>query len=111
MSFFRGNETVLIKRRSANAVDDYGNATHTLTTITVKNCFLGFGTTEEPVDANRDPVDTKVTIYFPNGTRIEDGDRFTVRGTEWVKDGSAQAWENPFGLDAGVVVQVRKRNG
>lgn len=111
MSFFRGNETVIIKRRSAASTDDYGNATHTFTTITVKDCFLGFGGGSEPVDANRDPVDTKVTLYFPNGTRIEEGDRFTVRGTEFVKDGSPEAWENPFGLDAGVVVQVRKRNG
>lgn len=111
MSFFRGNETVVIKRRSADAVDDFGNTTHTFSTITVRGVFLGFGGGSEPVDANRDPVDTKVTLYFPNGTVIQEGDRFTIRGTEFVKDGSAEAWENPFGLDAGVVVPVRKRNG
>lgn len=111
MSFFRGNETVVIKRRSAASVDAYGNTTHTTTTITVKGCFLGFGGSTEPIDANRDPVDVSLTLYFPNGTRIEEGDRFTVRGTEFVKDGHAQDWENPFGLDAGVVVPVRKRNG
>lgn len=111
MSFFRGNETVTIKRRSAAPVNEYGNKTYSLTTITVKGCFLGFGGGSEPVDANRDPVDTKVTLYFPNGTQILEGDRFIVRNIEWVKDGSPEAWENPFGLDSGVVVQVRKRNG
>jgi hypothetical protein len=111
MSFFRGNETVIVKRRSAAAVDEYGNKTHTTTTITVKGCFLGFGSSSEPVDSNRDPVDVAVTLYFPNGTQIQDGDKFVVRGTEWVKDGNADQWENPFGLQAGVVVPVRKRNG
>lgn len=111
MSFFRGNETVVITRRSAATTDDFGNKTYTTTTLTVKGCFLGFGGGSEPIDANRDPVDTKVTLYFPNGTKIEEGDVFTVRGTKFVKDGSPEAWENPFGLDSGVVVQVRKRNG
>lgn len=111
MSFFRGNETVIIKRRSASGVDDYGNATHSITTITVKDCFLGFGTTSEPIDNNRDAIDAQVTLYFPNGTKILDGDRFIVRNTEWVKDGIAEDWSNPFGLEAGVVVKVRKRNG
>lgn len=111
MSFFRGNETVIIKRRSAASTDDYGNVVHTTSTITVKGCFLGFGSTSEPVEPNREPVDVSVTLYFPNGTRIEEGDRFIVRNTEWVKDGHAASWENPFGLDAGVVVPVRKRNG
>jgi hypothetical protein len=111
MSFFRGNETVVIKRRSAAATDDYGNTVHNLTSITVKGCFLGFGSGSEPIDPNRDPVDTQVTIYFPNGTKIEEGDRFIVRNTEWVKDGSPEDWSNPFGLEVGVVVKVRKRNG
>lgn len=111
MSFFRGNETVIIKRRSAASVDEYGNKTYSLTTITVKGCFLGFGSGSEPVDTNRDPIDAKVTLYFPNGTKIMEGDRFIVRNIEWVKDGSPEDWENPFGLEVGVVVQVRKRNG
>jgi len=81
MSFFRGNETVVITRRSATSTDDFGNKTYTTTTLTVKGCFLGFGGGSEPVDANRDPVDTKVTLYFPNGTKIEEGDVFTVRLT------------------------------
>ncbi len=113
MSFFRGNETVLIKRRAASSVDEYGNKTHTLTTVTVKNVLIGFGSTSEPVDPNRDPIDATITLYLPNGTQVMEGDRFIVRNTEWVKDGSAQDWgtENPLGLDAGGVVNVRKRNG
>ncbi len=113
MSFFRGNETVVIKRRSAATTDEYGNKTYSLTTITVKECFLGFGSTNEPVDANRDPEDQSLTVYFPNGTQVQPGDRFVIRGLEFVKDGTAQDWgtNNPFGLEAGVIVQVRRRNG
>lgn len=112
MSFFRGTETVVIKRRANNGVDEYGNKTHTTTTVTVRDVLIGFGSTDEPVDTNRDPIDAAITLYFPNGTRVMDGDRFIVRNTEWVKDGMAQDWsDNPFGLDAGVVVKVRKRNG
>lgn len=113
MAFFQGNETVTIKRRSASSTDEYGNKSWTLTTVVVKNCFLGFSGSGEPIDANRDPIDVRVTIYFPAGTVIADGDRFIVRNTEFVKDGSGDDWghNNPLGLEAGVVVQVRKRNG
>jgi hypothetical protein len=113
VSFFRGSETVVIKRRTLTGTDDYGNKTQTTTTITVKNCMLGFGGGGEPVDPSRDPVDANFTIYFPSGTQIHDGDRFIIRNTEFVKDGPAQDWgtANPVGLDAGVIVQVRKRNG
>ena len=92
--------------------DDYGNDVFTTTNITVKGCFLGFsGNTEEIVDPVRDAVDYKVTIYFPRKTVIEDGDVFVVRGSEFVKDGAAKVWENPFNLPSGVVVPIRKRNG
>lgn len=111
MSFFRGNETITIKRRSANSVDEYGNTTHSLTTITVHGCMIGVTTGNEPIDINRDAVDAKLTLYLPNGTAVESGDRFVVRGTEWVKDGDAQNWVPPFDFEVGVVVNVRKRSG
>lgn len=112
MSFMRGGETIQIKRRAASAVDDYGNTSHTVTTITVKNALIAIGGTSEPVDPARDAVDASVTVYLPNGTQILDGDVFIIRGSQWVKDGAAGEWISPFpGMTAGVVVPLRRRRG
>ena len=111
MSFFRGSETVVIKRRSSSTTDDYGNKVFSTTTVTVKNCMIGFGSTSEPVATDREPIDSTLTIYMPNGTKIEPGDRFVIRGTEFVKDGDATVYVPPFDFNVGVVVQVRRRNG
>lgn len=111
MSFFRGSETVIIKRRSANTVDEYGNKTYSTTTITVKDVMIGFSSQNETVDPAREPVDTSLTLYLPNGTQVQPGDRFIVRGTEFVKDGNAQAWQPPFDFNVGVVVPVKRRDG
>jgi len=111
MTFFTGGETVQIKRRSATATDGYGNKTYSLTTITVNNVLVGFGNSNEPVEVERDAIDAKLTLYFPNGTAIADGDRFIIRGSEWVKDGIPEVYNPPFDFSAGVVVRVRRRNG
>lgn len=112
MSFIRGGETITIRRRSATATDDYGNNTYSTVTITVKDALIGIGATSEPVDAARDAVDAKVTAYLPNGTRVEEGDVFIIRGSQWVKDGSPQEWQTPFSnLEVGVVVPLRRRRG
>jgi hypothetical protein len=112
MSFIRGGETITIRRRSKASTDDYGNPTYTTTTITVKDALIAFGGTSEPIDAERNAIDSKLSIYLPNGTAIEDNDLFIIRGTQWVKDGIAQEWVSPFtGMDGGVLVSVRKRVG
>lgn len=113
MSFFRGNETVTIRRRVETGTDAYGNATYTTTETQVKYVFLGFQTVSnaEPIDPMRNAVDGQIVLYFPRGTVIEDGDTFIVRNTEWEKDGKSMAWENPFNLPTGVVVPIRKRDG
>lgn len=112
MSFIRGGETITIRRRSATSVDDYGNNTYSTTTITIRDALIGVGGTSEPVDPARDAVDAQLTAYLPNGTQIQDGDVFIIRGSQWVKDGSAQQWVTPFtGLETGVVVPLRRRRG
>lgn len=112
MSFIRGGETITIKRRSATSTDDYGNNTYSSTTIVVREALIGVGATSEPVDPTRDAVDATITAYLPNGTKIQDGDVFIIRGSQWVKDGSAEEWVSPFtGLDGGVVVPLRRRRG
>jgi hypothetical protein len=111
MTFFRGSETVVIKRRSAAATDEWGNKTHTTTNITVTNCMLGFGSDSEAVEPNREPVDRTVTLYMPNGTQIQAGDRFIVRSTEFILDGLPQDWQAPFNFDVGVVVRLKRKSG
>lgn len=111
MSFFRGSETVVIKRRSANGTDDWGNKTYSVTTITVNNCMIGFGGENESVEPNRELADQSLTVYLPNGTQIQPGDRFIIRNTEFVKDGNPEEWQAPFNFNVGVVVKVKRRNG
>lgn len=112
MGFIRGGERITIQRRSATATDDYGNASYTSPTIVVKDALIGVSGTSEPVDPARDAVDATLTLYLPNGTQVQDGDVFIIRGSQWVKDGSAQEWLSPFpASEAGVVVPVRKRRG
>lgn len=111
MSFIRGGETITIKRRSETSLDDHGNPSYSFTTITVKDALIAIGGTSEPVNPERDAVDATLTLYMPFGTVIQEGDRFIVRGTEWIKDGTAMTWVSPFPMETGVVVQVRRRNG
>jgi hypothetical protein len=112
MSFIRGGETITVRRRSQASTDDYGNPVYTTTTITIKDALVAFGSTDEPVDASRNPIDSKITIYLPNGTTVQDGDTFLIRNTSWVQDGQHQDWVSPFtSFEAGTVVQLRKRVG
>lgn len=112
MSFIRGGETITIKRRSATSTDAYGNNTYALTTITVKDALVAIGGTSEPIDVNRDAVDSQLTVYLPNGTEVQDGDIFVIRNSQWQKAGAGLEWVSPFAsFEAGVVVPLRKRNG
>lgn len=107
-----GTETILIQRVTVGtSTNDFGLETETVTTLTVKNCLVAFGSGGEPVSIDRNPVDQTLTLYLPQGTTVEPLDRFFVRGSWWVKDGDAHAWEAPFDFETGVVVSVRRRIG
>jgi hypothetical protein len=109
----RGSETVTIKRLvETGEVDKYNMPITSTVNITVRNCLIGFGTTDEPIDVTRNPADIQLTIYMPKGTVVQDGDVFIIRQTEFIKDGVAQEWINPnYGLEVGVIIGVRKRHG
>lgn len=112
MSFIRGGETIQIKRRSKTSRDDFGNSAYSVITITVKDALIAIGSSSEPSEPARDHIDATLTLYLPNGTAIEDGDRFIIRNSEWMKDGYQQNWVSPFpGLAGGVAVPLRRRNG
>lgn len=112
MSFIRGGETITIRRRSKASTDDYGNPTYTTTTITVKDALVALQAGTEPIDAERNATDNKLTVYIPNGTPILEGDVFIIRNTTWVKDGQVQEWISPFSsLQGGTAIPVRQRVG
>ena len=106
-----GDEPIYIHRRVAAGVDDYGNATYSTSEILVRNCLVGFSGSSEPSEVARNPIDARLTLYFPHGTVIEDGDEFEVREKRWVKDGDPEAWPTVAGFEVGVVVNVRRRRG
>lgn len=110
--FFRGNEPIIIKRQQITGTDDYGNETYAESEILVRDCLIAFGQTDEPVDADRKPIDASLTLYLPSGTEILDDDVFEVREKDFVKDGDPLTWKSPFeSWSLGVVVKVRRRVG
>ena len=112
MSFIRGGETIQIKRKTAGAPDDWGNPTYTYQTITVHDALIAVDGTDAPVDAARDAVDARISVYLPRNVEILDEDILIIRSTEWVMDGTAQKWIPPFsGLDGGQMIPVRQRRG
>lgn len=107
-----GVEQVTVHRRSKTGDDDYGNPVFTRESILFTSVLVGFGSTSEPSIVDGDPVKSGVTLYFPAGSEIVDGDEFEIRGEMWVKDGDPQVWVSPFsGFNAGVVVMVRRSRG
>lgn len=108
---FVGGSSVTIVNRSSSSVDDYGNPQYSTTETVIPNCFVAHGTSTEPVDIARTPIDAMLTIYFPHGTNVADADLFLIAGETWVKDGDPDVWDTVNGFDVGVVVSVRRRRG
>ena len=108
----RTDEPIVIHRRSHSGTDQYGNPTYTIEEILVRDGLFAWGTTEEPVEVSGEPLEAKLTLYFPYGTVIEDGDEFEIRETMWVKDGEPNEWQQLWpGFEPGVVVGVRRKSG
>lgn len=108
----RTDEPIYIHRKTESGVDEYGNPTYTVEEILVRDALFAFGSSSEPIDVERDPVDAKLTLYLPYGTVIQDGDEFEIRETMWVKDGDPNEWQKLWpGFAPGVALTVRRRDG
>lgn len=108
----RTDEPIFIHRRVEGHKDEYGNPTFATETILVRNVLFAFQGGSEPVQVEREPLDARLSLYFPPGTEILDGDEFEIRETMWVKDGEPDEWQKIWpGFTPGVVVRVRKRVG
>lgn len=107
----RGNESVTIIRRIADGVDDYNMPVYTTEEIVIDGVLIAVSTGSSTDDVNRTPIDDSVSLYFPYGTAIEDGDVFEFRGMTWEKNGSAAVYPMVDGFVPGVVVTVRLRRG
>lgn len=107
-----GVESVTIVRKTTTGTDSYGLPVETEQEIVVPRVLVGFGSTEEPVSAFEDPQAQRITLYFEQGTVIEQRDEFIVRGDRFVKDGRHHDWVTPFpGFFPGVVVHIREHRG
>lgn len=108
----RGSETVTLKRFiDSGEVDKYNTPIMTETTITVKNCLIAFGSTNETNEVSRNPIDATLTVYMPKGTAINDDDIVIIRQTEFQKDGIPMDWVSPFPIKTGIVLNLRRRHG
>lgn len=107
----RGDEPIIIIRRTQSGVDQYGEPIFSTEEILIRDGLFAFNGSDSPVEVNRNPKDVRLTLYLPHGTEIRDGDIFDIRETHWVQDGTAEDWATIDGFEAGVVVSVRKRNG
>lgn len=113
MSFIRGGETIIIKRKSSSGeFDEHGLPIESVSQKVIRDCLIAFGATDESAEVDGNPEKTSLTLYLPPETKIEAGDSFIIRNTEFVKDGSPSEWMSPFdAFPAGVVVQVRRKRG
>lgn len=110
----RTDEPIIIHRRAETGTDSYGNPTYATTQILVRNGLFAFDSSNsgEPAAIAEDPVKASLTLYLPAGTVVEDGDKFEIRETMWVKDGNQQEWQQLWpGFTPGVVVKVRQVRG
>lgn len=107
----RGDEPIIIIRRSENGIDAYGNATYATEEILIRDGLFAYLGSSEAEDINRNPLDAKLTLYLPPGSDVRDGDLFEIRETLWEKDGQVQQYPNAVGFETGVVVPVRRRVG
>ena len=104
-------EPISVIRRSYSTIDAYGNPVWTTETVSLGTGLVGYSSTSEPTDVDRDSIDERATLYFPAGVFIDSGDVFIIRGERWVKDGHAQAWASMQNVSRGVVVPVRRQDG
>ncbi|HLP97658.1 MAG TPA: hypothetical protein VK149_04355 [Sideroxyarcus sp.] len=107
----RGDEPVIIIRRTQTGTNAHGNPTYSTSEILVRDALFAVGSTTEPADVARDHIDSRVTLYLPHGTVIQDGDVFEIRGSRWEKDGDALDYPTVNGFEVGVVVNVKRRRG
>jgi hypothetical protein len=107
----QGTKSVTIIRQGSSTVDAYGNATFTTSEVVIDGVLVAYNSSSEPVDINRDPVSTMLTLYLPFGTEIFDGDIFEVAGEQWVKNGDPATWPIVNGLVPGVTIGLRRHLG
>lgn len=115
MEFFRGETvTIISKNIDFNNLNEYGLPAETTTQKVVKNVLLDFTTTSTFESVEEQALQTKVTLFFPRGTVINDEDMFIIRNTKWEKDGSIEDYQTQgvggF-LNTGVIVKVKQYKG
>lgn len=116
LSFFRG-ETIIIVRKAYSAVNDkWGNPISEESVIEIE-AIVAFQNTSRNVTVEGSINNTSLKLIFDEGTIIEDGDIFVIRGTDWEQDGinwtpdTNMFVNNPNFIEATVIVNIKQVKG
>lgn len=110
----KGRETVTILRTVYGVSDDYGNPLETQVTVPISGCLIGWGSNSQSESLYQTRQDTEATILFPNGTQIEDDDKFLLpNGDKYEINGEPIKWKPQAGspIRTKVLVEVKHSDG
>ena len=80
--------------------------------LDIEDCAFDPGGSDEPVEAGRQAVITKPTVFAPFGSDIEAADRLIVRGKTYSVEGNPGDYRSPFtGWEPGRVVELKLVEG
>lgn len=112
MSRYRFAETITVNRRTAGALDDYGNATYTTTSHTVDDVVIAPGEGGDLTEYGRDGIKVAFTLYPPHGADIRADDTVTISGETYRILGPVSSWSSPLsGWAAGTTLRLERVEG
>lgn len=80
--------------------------------LAILGCGFDPGDSTEPLEAGRDAVLAKPTVYAPSGADVTALDRLIVRGRTWQVDGDPADYRNPLtGWEPGLVIKLKAVSG
>lgn len=75
----------------------------------IDDCAIAPVTSSESPTVERERLNLMRTVYLPYGADVLAGDRLVFDCREWLVDGDAVQWLNPYtGRQAGAVVRVER---
>lgn len=107
---FPFSQPIILRRRTKNGTDSFGNDVWSTTDTTVPGVFKP-GTSVELVQG-QDLLTVQPSVYLPPGSVVSAVDVVLVGGVAYEVDGSPNEWDSPFtGWRAGVEVKLRRVTG
>lgn len=85
LDFFKG-EQVTIQRKTLTGLDKYNRETSIVTEEQVE-AIVAFKSSSRTINEEGTDFVTQLNLIFSEGTDVQVGDTFIVRGTKWEMDG------------------------